>query len=37
LKPRRRDPAFVIVLLQALRGLFALAESYPDLKATANF
>jgi LemA protein len=22
---------------QALRGLFALAESYPDLKATANF
>ena len=24
-------------LSQALRGLFALAESYPDLKATANF
>jgi len=24
-------------LTQALRGLFALAESYPDLKATANF
>jgi len=24
-------------LTQALRGLFALAESYPDLKASANF
>ncbi len=24
-------------LSQALRGLFALAESYPDLKASANF
>ena len=24
-------------LSQSLRGLFALAESYPDLKATANF
>ena len=24
-------------LSQAVRGLFALAESYPDLKATANF
>jgi LemA protein len=24
-------------LSQALRGLFALAESYPDLKSTANF
>src|SRR6267142_3290552 len=24
-------------LTQALRGLFVLAESYPDLKATANF
>jgi LemA protein len=26
-----------VQLSQALRGLFALAESYPDLKATANF
>jgi LemA protein len=26
-----------VELTQALRGLFALAESYPDLKASANF